>query len=185
MTKKIDRNDLDTVAELPLDALDNVLGGAGTSPMGMGGSLAAAATATAPTSHGVGYHDHFGLHLGASGGDHNGLGFHEAGHDPHAASQQATGVATTHGPSPVGMGGSIGGTGMPGASATTGDASAQHAPAGGIPASAAAAEHGSAGQFEVNATSAFSLVDQAAPQDDAAAAAAEHGPAPVGLGGDY
>ena len=106
MTKKIDRNDLDTVAELPLDALDNVLGGAGTSPMGMGGSLAAAATATAPTSHGVGYHDHFGLHLGASGGDHNGLGFHEAGHDPHAASQQATGVATTHGPSPVGMGGS-------------------------------------------------------------------------------
>ena len=186
MTKKIDRNDNDTVLELPLEALDNVLGGAGAAPIGMGGSLAPGATLPgSQASHGVGYHDHFGLHFGAAAaGDYNGLGFHEAGHDPHASSQ-ATGVAGTHasGPSPVGMGGSLGGPAAPGATATTGDASSLHESTGGAAATAEASTAGS--HFEVNATSAFSLVDQGAPQDDAAAAAANHGPAPVGLGGDY
>jgi hypothetical protein len=118
--------------ELPLEDLDTVMGGS-AAPMGLGSSIMPQhpqTSALSPT-HGVGYQDHFGLHLGGHGPiASTGAAAAAAGLTGVAGAAQA-GIPTT-GAAPVGLGGSQGG---------------------------AIAGHG------VNATSAFQLMEQAAPQD--------------------
>nr|HEX4318791.1 hypothetical protein [Kofleriaceae bacterium] len=183
MSKKIERIPADDIRELPLAELEAVLGGAGAAPMGMGSSLAQQVQGTHPLGNTVGYQDHFGLHFGGGGFD--------PGHDASGHAAQLAGVsgshgtdasattatAASHGPGPMGMGGSLGGD-------TSAAGDALH---GGDGVHGGGVAHASAShdQADVNATSAFQLLDQASPQDDAAGAAAHDAPAPVGLGGDF
>lgn len=166
--------------ELSTDALDVVLGGSAPAPMGLGGSLPSSQTqSSSPFQHattsgaataGVGYTDHFGLHLGgAAGGSADSASSSDAGHA-----------------GPQGMGGSDAHDG------SSHDGNAHDGHAGDNhgeypPAHAGGADHhdGSpAEQLAINADSAFQLLDQAQPTD-AQASAADHGAAPEGLGGTW
>ncbi len=152
------KRNTESVQELSLDALETVMGGS-AAPMGLGGSImppsahpqAQAAGHGIPGLHGVGYTDHFGLHLGHGTAAHGTAAGATAAAGPAAATANAGSVSSsTSAPSPMGLGGSTG--------------------------------HGA-----VNATSAFQLVEQAAPQDAQAqdAQGQDAGAAmPEGLGGD-
>ncbi len=90
----------DKSMELSLDQLDDVIGGAGPAPMGLGGSaVTVASTHPTPASHGT-----FGpIHHGAiifGHGHPAPLGIAHAPNDP--APQPA---AASHDPAPVGLGG--------------------------------------------------------------------------------
>jgi hypothetical protein len=150
------------IRELPLEALDNVMGGS-AAPMGLGGSIMPSplhSPASSLTSHattGVGYPDHFNLHLGGHGPiASTGAAAAAAGLTGVAGAAQA-GMGST-GAAPLGLGGSTGGA--------------------------------IAGHPSVNATSAFQLLEQAAPQDaqaqdaQAQSEAASGAAMPEGLGGD-
>nr|HEX4312389.1 hypothetical protein [Kofleriaceae bacterium] len=176
-----------SLRELSTDALDVVLGGSAPAPMGLGGSLPSSqtqssspfqhATTSGAASAGVGYTDHFGLHLGGGAG---GGGDAAPSSDPgHAAGPQGMGGSDAH------DGSSHDGNAHDGShdgNAHDGDNHGEYPPA-----HSGSADHhdGSpAEQLAINADSAFQLLDQAQPTD-AQASAADHGAAPEGLGGTW
>jgi hypothetical protein len=147
------------VQELSLEALETVMGGS-AAPMGLGGSIMPSPLhpqAAASSHSGVGYTDHFGLHIGHNPNAGTGAAATAAAGPASAATTAASnGVNDTHA-SPLGLGANAGAT-------------------------AASNVHGM-----VNATSAFQMVDQASPQDaqQQDAQSPQSGEAaPMGLGAD-
>ena len=166
MSKNPKRSDSQPVQELSLEALDVVMGGSAP-PMGLGGSIMPSplhqqSVATTSASTGVGYTDHFNVGIGGMGG--------HGSHGPATSAEHAAAGAAS-----ASMGAAMG-------PQAGGVQTAEPGPLG-------LGSNSAGGHAMVNATSAFQLVEQAAPQDaqaqtDAQPQDASAAALPEGLGGN-